>query len=267
MFVHLSHILDPDGPHWPSSPTLSYDHHSVLGEDGDSNDYISHLPNHFGTHMDAPRHFVPDGVTFAELPAERFNFDGDEILLLDIPEKGAPKSIVTIEDMEPYLEDFEGIRMLLIRTGFERYRTENPEVYMSEGPCLDPDLCKWLATETRVQCVGFDWISVGAPWNDLGTEAHRQLLGYYRDNFITAIEDLSLEPVGDAWIDFITLGPLRIKGIDSSQVSVTAFLNDFDLFDDGDDHDDDLGEAPEEASFDRVVDTQDAPEPAAEDEP
>ena len=52
MFVHLSHILDPGGPHWPSSPALSMDQRKVLGEDGDSNDYISHLPNHFGTHMD-----------------------------------------------------------------------------------------------------------------------------------------------------------------------------------------------------------------------
>ena len=100
---------------------------------------------------------------------------------------------------------------------------------MNEGPCLDPELCKWLATETHVQCIGLDWISVGAPWNDLGTEAHRQLLGAYRDNFITAIEDLSLAPVGDKWIDFVTLGPLRVAGVDSSQVSVTAFLNDMDF--------------------------------------
>ena len=80
-----------------------------------------------------------------------------------------------------------------------------------------------------------DCISVGAPWNDLGTEAHRQLLGYYRDRFITAIEDLSLAPVGDKWIDFLTLGGLRIKGVDSSQVNVTAFLNDLDFLDEDED--------------------------------
>lgn len=259
MFVLLSHVLDPEGPSYPGSPELTVDRNAVIGQGSDSNDVISHLPNHFGTHMDAPRHFVENGTTFAELPAERFNFDGDEILLLDLPEKGEPKSVLTIADVEPYLEDFDGIRLLLIRTGFERFRDSDPEVYQSEGPCLDPDLCKWLATETRVQCVGMDWISVGAPWNDLGTEAHRQLLGYYRENFITAIEDLSLAPVGDKWIDFITLGPLRVKGIDSSQVSVTAFLNDMDFLDDADELD--------EASFDGTVDSAAAPEPVAEDEP
>lgn len=229
MYVHLSHIIDPQGPSYPGSPELTVDANAVIGEDGAHNDFISHLPNHFGTHMDAPAHFVEGGVTFAELGPERFNFDGDEILLIDVPTKSQPQSIIRVEDIEPYVEEFDGIRLLLIRTGFERYRTENPEVYRAQGPCLDPALCEWLATRTNLDCIGLDWISVGAPWNDLGTEAHRQLLGYYRDNFITAIEDLSLAPVEDKWIDFVTLGPLRIAGVDSSQVSVTAFLNDLDF--------------------------------------
>lgn len=233
MFVHLSHILDPDGPHYPTSPVLSVERNSVIGQGSDSNDCISRLPNHFGTHMDAPRHFVPNGLTFAELPVERFNFDGDEILLIDVPKE--PRTLVTLDDVQRYAPDLPGIRLLLIRTGFERYRSENPETYMNEGPCLDPELCRWLAEETSVECVGMDWISVGAPWNDLGTEAHRQLLGYYRDRFITAIEDLSLAPVGDKWIDFLTLGGLRIKGVDSSQVNVTAFLNDLDFLDEDED--------------------------------
>lgn len=233
MFVHLSHILDPDGPHYPTSPVLSVERNSVIGQGSDSNDCISRLPNHFGTHMDAPRHFVPNGLTFAELPVERFNFDGDEILLIDVPKE--PRTVVTLDDVQRYAPDLPGIRLLLIRTGFERYRSENPETYMNEGPCLDPELRRWLAEETGVECVGMDWISVGAPWNDLGTEAHRQLLGYYRDRFITAIEDLSLAPVGDKWIDFLTLGGLRIKGVDSSQVNVTAFLNDLDFLDEDED--------------------------------
>lgn len=229
MYVLLSHVLSPDGPSYPGSPEMGVEKRAVIGEDSDFNDAISHLPNHLGTHMDAPRHFVPGGVTFAELGPERFNFDGDETLLIDLPERGEPKSIVTVEDIEPYAAEFDGIRLLLIRTGFERYRAADPQVYMEQGPCLDPELCRWLAEHTGVQCIGLDWISVGAPWNDLGTEAHRQLLGAYRDRFITAIEDLSLAPVGDKWIDFVTLGPLRIAGIDSSQVSVTAFLNDMDF--------------------------------------
>ena len=233
MFVHLSHILDPDGPHYPTSPVLSVECNSVIGQGSDSNDCISRLPNHFGTHMDAPRHFVPNGLTFAELPVERFNFDGDEILLIDVPKE--PRTVVTLDDVQRYAPDLPGIRLLLIRTGFERYRSENPETYMNEGPCLDPELCRSLAEETGVACIGMDWISVGAPWNDLGTEAHRQLLGYYRDRFITAIEDLSLAPVGDKWIDFLTLGGLRIKGVDSSQVNVTAFLNDLDFLDEDED--------------------------------
>ena len=41
--------------------------------------------------------------------------------------------------------------------------------------------------------------------------------------------------MGDKWIDFLTLGGLRIKGVDSSQVNVTAFLNDLDFLDEDED--------------------------------
>ncbi|WCF12809.1 hypothetical protein N4G58_00770 [Edwardsiella piscicida] len=62
------------------------------------------------------------------------------------------------------------------------------------------------------------------PCNDLGVEAHRWLLGYYGEKFIIAIEDMTLAPLQDQLPQLLTLGPSRIVGADSGQVSVMAGL-------------------------------------------
>lgn len=71
-----------------------------------------------------------------------------------------------------------------------------------------------------------DWLSIGSPSNDLGAEAHRWLLGNYTDHVITGIEDMTLAPLGDKNIKAITLGPLRVKDVDSAQVNAIAWLED-----------------------------------------
>ena len=69
-----------------------------------------------------------------------------------------------------------------------------------------------------------DFLSIGSPTNDYGVEAHRWLLGNYTDHVICAIEDMPLDALGDRRIKAITLGPLRIKGVDSSQICAMAWV-------------------------------------------
>ncbi len=69
-------------------------------------------------------------------------------------------------------------------------------------------------------------MSIAAPTNDHGPEAHRWLLGNYNDHVITGIEDMSLAPLENKKIKVLTMGPLRVKGIDSGQVNAMALLAD-----------------------------------------
>lgn len=61
---------------------------------------------------------------------------------------------------------------------------------------------------------------------DLAAPAHQNLLGFNTEKFITAIEDMHLEVLGDKKINSVTAAPLRIVGLDSSQVSVIADIED-----------------------------------------
>lgn len=69
-----------------------------------------------------------------------------------------------------------------------------------------------------------DWLSIASPSKGYGKDAHQWLLGNHVDRYIVGIEDMTLAPLGDKTIEFVTLGPLRVRGIDGAQVNVMAKL-------------------------------------------
>lgn len=67
--VDLTQPLGPDTVLWPGSVQFAADVHS----DYESGAYARNLrmPEHAGTHLDAPSHFAPGGAHAADIPAER----------------------------------------------------------------------------------------------------------------------------------------------------------------------------------------------------
>lgn len=224
MFVHLSHVLDPADRAFPGEPTLDVRQDSVINPEGKPfASALLHLPNHFGTHMDGPAHFNPKGDEFNSLPIEYFGYLGEEILLVDLPDLCKPGAIVRKVHLEPYAERLDKARLLLLRSGFEKYKKLDPELYASNGPCLHPELTEWLNKMFPHLCaVGMDWLSIASSSNDLGPEAHRWLLGNYTGHIIVGIEDMSLSGLKNYPIKLVMLGPLRVKGVDSSLVCAMA---------------------------------------------
>lgn len=224
MNVYLSHPLDPKDLAWPGEPTIKVRQCTEIGKDGlPFNSFMSELPNHFGTHYDAPKHFNPNGLSINELPMEYFVFK--KILLLDIPKK--PCEGITVEELKTYEDEIKKVDLLLIRTGFDKVRKESPETYQMKGPFLTPETCLYMVnTFENLKTVGFDFLAIGSPCNNLAGSAHQNLLGFNTEKFITAIEDMDLEILGNKRIISITAAPLRIVGVDSSQVSVIAEIED-----------------------------------------
>ena len=130
MYLFLSHKLDPEGFAWPGEPVIKVEQMTDVSEDCPFCSFISTLPNHFGTHMDAPRHFVKNGISINELPIEYFFHK--ETALLEIPKSDAQG--ITKEDIEPFADVLSQVSFALIRTGFEQYKFTEPERYQKEGP-------------------------------------------------------------------------------------------------------------------------------------
>ena len=134
MQVYLSYTLAPGDVVWPGEPTVEIHQFTSVEKDG-YNSYKTLLPNHHGTHYDAPNHFNAAGPKITELPMDYFWFD--RVCVLYLPKE--PGQGVTREDLEARRQQIGDAQLLLFKTGFARYREEQPRVYEENGPFFYPE--------------------------------------------------------------------------------------------------------------------------------
>ena len=145
--------------------------------------------NHCGTHIDAPNHYDLTGKKLVDFPLEHFVFD--KLLLLDIPKPD--QGLITDEDCGRALGDRTACDLLLLRTGFERYRRSDPARYIRGCPGVSADAARYLKkTLPGLRAIGLDFMSL--EWTtdkSHGFEAHQVLL---KDpsHPLLIIEDMSL---------------------------------------------------------------------------
>lgn len=219
-YQYLSYPLDIHDPGFPGEPTLHLEVCTSIDEGDVYSSSNIHLFNHFGTHFDAPRHFNPQGVTITELPLAQFIYE--KPLLLDIPKSCG--QMIEPEDLSPHLLHIQQADLLIIRTGLENVRSKNPQEYAANGGAVSIEAAQYLIDNAaNLKAIGFDFISLASPAHpDHGIKAHQIMLGMFSDNFICIIEDMRLAELDKNKLKRIFALPLRVKGIDSAQVTVLA---------------------------------------------
>jgi kynurenine formamidase len=178
------------------------------------------LYNHTGTHYDAPNHYIPEGPQIAGLPLNRFIFE--QPLLLDIPKGGREK--VVSGDLMPYREKIEQCDLLMIRTGFSRFRSEEPGRYEAEGPAIGSECAEYLVSNYQnIRALAVDFVSV-ASYRDQadGNRTHQILLGGKGGHFICAVEDVRMAELDPGKIKRVFALPLLVAGVDSAPVTIVA---------------------------------------------
>ncbi|MDR1482669.1 MAG: cyclase family protein [Synergistaceae bacterium] len=224
MYVRLSNILDAKNPGWPNafkcmaSPVQSIKNGAV------NNVYIITLMNHFGTHFDAPNHYVDSGPKISELPIETFFYE--KPLLADIPKSF--EEFVTAEDLKPYAARLKEADFLMIRSGFCKLRETDPSNYAARGPAVGSDAAKYLMDNFRLKAIAVDWISLASvPHTGDGDIAHHYLLGKYHDHYTCIIEDACFEGIAGKKLKRVTALPLLTgMGVDSGPVTIVAEVED-----------------------------------------
>ena len=221
-FVRLSHEIRSEDPGWPGNPTYSWEQVSSIADGAVANFGVLHLGDHFGSHLDAPNHFNPDGPRVADVPLERFVYDRPR--LVDIP-KG-DRELVTRGELEAHDATVRDADLLLIRTGWGAVRSTEPERYAAEGPGVSAEACEYLTGQPGLKAIALDCISLAA-YRRLepdGIVAHQILCGVgRRDRFVIIIEDVDLAayPAQPRRVYAIPLFP---EGADSSPCTVFAEL-------------------------------------------
>lgn len=215
--VWLSHSLSPDSPAYGGGEGMEVQRISEISKGDTANSSRLILPNHLGTHIDAPRHFFDSGPVLMDYPADFWIFDSPT--LVDVP--GEDGYLISPEDIGAALS--QETDLLLLRTGYEAYRG-SPR-YWERNPGLAPEFGAWLRENfPNLRAVGMDVISVTSRLHrEKGREAHRYLLDPDGlGNPILPFEDMALGNVKRN-LKKILVSPLRIIDADASPCTVFGF--------------------------------------------
>jgi arylformamidase len=191
-------------PVWPGDSGVKIKRESKI-EAGD-NANVSHLSlgAHTGTHVDAPYHFMPEGVTLDQVPLERFV---GKALVVEIT--GVP----TITADHLAAADLPvGVERLLIKTDNGDIWARPLQAFEPGFVALSQDAAQFLV-ELDVGLVGIDYLSI-APFKQ-SRPTHEVLLSAG----IAILEGVDLRAVAPGWYTLYCL-PLKLVGVDGAPARV-----------------------------------------------
>jgi len=185
--------------HWPGDPEFESGLASSMAAGKVCNLTRFSTSAHIGTHMDAPRHFISDGITMEKMPLDAVI---GPCRVVEIRHRVA----LTPEELKP-LKLRPGERVLFktrnSRRSWKSAEFDKDFIYISKE-----------AAQHIVDCglitVGVDYLSVGGFYKD-GVETHNILLGAC----VWIIEGLNLAKIHPGKYDLICL-PIKMAGSDGA---------------------------------------------------
>lgn len=209
--IDLTLTISPSIPNFPGSPKSQFITWSSIKEDG-YNLELLFLSSHTGTHIDAPYHFVKNGLRLHEIPIYRFF--GTAILIKI--QKGKDQAI-TKNDIVSFEKKYETIPKNSSVVFFTNWQKNlNKDYYFYSNPGLSESGAKYLASK-KINLVGID-----SPSIDLGKNKKFTAHKFLARNNILIVENLSnLNKIHTKNFDFVFL-PLKLKDATGSPIRAIA---------------------------------------------
>jgi arylformamidase len=184
---------------FPGDPRIRISAHRSIARGDPANVSVLRLGSHTGTHVDAPKHFVPDGGSADTIPLERLV---GPAVVLDFPE-----DVTEIGAAQLRAHGLRGSRRVLLRTR-NSILLSHPR-FTPEYVSLAPDGAEYLL-EHGVELVGIDYLSIER-FDTTDYPVHRLLL----EREVVIVEGLDLSAVPGGAYQLVCL-PLRLPGLDGA---------------------------------------------------
>ena len=166
-------------PVYPGDPSPSFESYSTLQKDGVNLTKIT-MGSHTGTHVDAPRHFIRDGIGIDRIPLNKLI---GEAYVADLSKKPIGGGI-TSKDLRRELEtEIASDDIVAIYTGCSEHWGDKS--INRDYTYLTEDAADYLVSK-KVRAVGIDFLSV-EKFKATEHVVHKTLLG----NGIFIVESLS----------------------------------------------------------------------------
>lgn len=219
--IRLSHILSETTPSYGNRDSFRVRKGSSISNGDSANtSRWEFTNNHIGTHIDVPFHFNSQGLTTAQIDTSDWLFE--RVMLIDVP--CSTTRLINVDDVK-HFDIPSDIEILLIRTGYEKYRDQAR--YHDGNPGLDEGLARYFRGNfPRLRCVGFDFISVTSwKFRAEGRQSHKAFLCPEEGmRPIMVIEDMALQGL-NCPVEWIIVAPLIVEDGNGGPVTVFAEVN------------------------------------------
>lgn len=162
VIVDLSRTMEENMPAWPTQPQYKatvVESYEIGGESYHQEICIS---EHTGTHIDAPKHFIPGGCPVDQLDSRTIMGRGVTIHAEHVEPCGL-LSLEQIKEFEVVNGDIKAEDVIMIRFGWEDKYAIAPEDkgFLRNWPGLSGEAAQYLA-DKKVAAVGCDTLSLDA---------------------------------------------------------------------------------------------------------
>jgi kynurenine formamidase len=224
--IDLTHTVSGSNPAYENSKKPLYEARTsaTIEKDGYFGREIS-LPEHFGTHIDAPAHFVRGLWTVDQIPAERLRA---ALVVLDVRNKAEKDadyqvSIDDISDWEKANGQIPQGAVVIARTGWEsrwnastRYRNADAKGVL-HFPGYSLEAARFLVEGRTVIGLGIDTLSI-----DYGPSKDFPVHKYTLSHSLYHLENVAnlgvVPPVGAT----VVVAPMKLEGGSGGPVRILA---------------------------------------------
>ena len=181
--VDLTHYLDATSPVWPGNEPFAAEPMKTFENDGFYQQKVSFW-EHTGTHIDAPIHFIEDGITSDAIDIGTLFAP---LAVIDISDRAAedPDTALTVDDILAYEAAYGELPMgalVAMNSGWSS-KWNDPEAFVNlddDGvqhyPGFHPDAAEFLVTERDIVGIAVDTLSQD-PGNSTDFGTHVTILG------------------------------------------------------------------------------------------
>ncbi|MDR0540410.1 MAG: cyclase family protein [Spirochaetaceae bacterium] len=169
-YYDMSVPLYHNCPAWPGRALPEVKLLNIHGVDGTICERFT-FDVHTGTHLDAPYHFFPSGITIDQIPLDAFCGTARLVNLKGITACAA----IGTSELEKQCAAVKKDDIVLIRTGWTEKRGFSSEYY-HDWPYLSREGAEFLLAK-EVKGVGIDTMSMGGWHEGTGRPCHEVLLG------------------------------------------------------------------------------------------
>ncbi len=225
--IDLTYALNDHLPAWPGDEhPFEAKTKATFEKDGYFTRSFCSL-EHYGTHMDAPAHFIQGQATVDQIPAQRLI---GPAVVIDVEQKVAadPDYRVTREDLRAWERRWGQIpdrAIVLARTGWtarwpdaQRYRNTD-QVGVMHFPGFGVDAAEFLSEERKISGLGIDTLSVDfGPSKNFEVHHIAHAAGLYHLENLASMA--KIPPKGA----FLVVAPIKLEGGSGAAVRVFAIL-------------------------------------------